>query len=253
MPSSKWLWGWNQSLQGFPLEERIRTMQGTLDWGQGLWAGILALTLATGVTSGHFFPLSGPQSPSRGGLHDLSSARILYLEFLKPALGLWWTKLDAKGRNLLFRTWLFCCWGHPFGPLAQYRIPWEAQPTGTCSSPRVPLGGGGTHVLPRDQFHFLFLSVFWKGKDHTFYEGEVPSDGGLQFRSYSLKLHMKDSPGWPEGPKARRQIWGWEGKSGNWEGRKGLRERTHGHAWERGGIRWGHFCWRHLPGGHDVC
>ncbi|XP_027962744.1 lymphocyte expansion molecule isoform X4 [Eumetopias jubatus] len=31
------------------------------------------------------------------------------------------------------------------------------------------------------------------GKDHTFHQGEVPSDGGLQLRSYSSKLHMKDS------------------------------------------------------------
>lgn len=211
MPSSKWLWGWNQSLQGFPLEERIRTMQGTLDWGQGLWAGILALTLATGVTSGHFFPLSGPQSPSRGGLHDLSSARILYLEFLKPALGLWWTKLDAKGRNLLFRTWLFCCWGHPFGPLAQYRIPWEAQPTGTCSSP-LGAPGGGWHSCPsKGPVSFSLSLCLLKGKGSHLLRRGSALRWWITIQILLLKTAYEGQPGMTRGPKGPKTNLGMGG------------------------------------------
>lgn len=60
---------------------------------------------------------------------------------------------------------------------------------------------------------------------------------------------MEDNLQWPEDLRAWRQIWGWEGRSGNggsW------RKDTCGCLGEGGKVRWDHFRWRHLPEGHSV-
>lgn len=55
-------------------------MGGMLDCGQGIWAGILVIS----VTSDKFPPFCDPPSPYWDGL---LGARILYLKFLQTGLG----------------------------------------------------------------------------------------------------------------------------------------------------------------------
>lgn len=87
----------------------------------------------------------------------------------------------------------------------------------------------------------FFLSLLLQGTDYTFYEGQVLSNRGLQFRSYSLKSLEKNSLMQPESPRPEEKSW--DGK-----GSRGL-----GECLGEGRRREGHLCCSPVVKSHSVC